>query len=1079
MAVPMIEISDDDDVPVIMESQSTSAKAQGKRKIDTDPGEKVAWTDDSDDGQEPAKKQKTKRRLTAKSKAGNQGKKAVSTGARSASNNKSSRPSGSGLKSLVNDLDEYEQQDSLAKAAIPEYLRRRRRVFDEGRKTLEVAGLRLPPDYYDIYFSDDERMSKLEERPRFDQKSGIKPCRPYKDIELESSAGLVPASISQYLRDYQVAGVRFLHSKFVYQRGAILGDDMGLGKTVQVAAFLTAAFGKTGDERDSKRMRKIRRAGGDQWYPRVLIVCPGSLIQNWRIELKRWGWWHVDVYHGSSKEDVLNAAKAGRIEIMITTYATYKLQKDLVNDVAWDCVVADECHVMKDRKSETTKAMNEINALCRIGLTGTAIQNKYEELWTLLNWTNPGDFGTIAEWERLISRPLTVGQSHDATLNQLSLARSTAKRLVQNLLPEFFLRRMKTLIADQLPKKSDKVVFCPLTDIQTQAYQNFTESPIVQLLLSVGEPCECGSGLKAGWCCQKRLPDPDGGEGKVWQALVFPSIMTLQKIANHVTLLVPTTTDATEKQQSELKTLQTCVPGDWKELYQKRESILSLANPEFCGKWKVLRKLLRFWHDNGDKVLIFSHSVRLLRILQHLFHNTSYTVSYLDGSLGYEERQQAVDDFNSDPNQFVFLISTKAGGVGLNITSANKVVIFDPHWNPAYDLQAQDRAYRIGQVRDVDVFRLVSAGTIEEIVYARQVYKQQQANIGYNASSERRYFKGVQQDSNRKGEIFGLENLFSFRNDHIVLRDIVNKTNIAEAKAGVSLTEFDVEKVAKDEENELNFIKAEEEDEDGGMGQLAKLLTAENQEEFVGRQRAGKPRSDAISAILSSAGVEYTHENSEVIGSSKVEAQLSRRAEMVAQDENHNPEGDSALFVESQETGVTGAGYHFRFNPPVDVMKRQFCTMAKHFGFPNATDFALVVESWTQEQRRNCLDTFYKSREAQLLEKELAGLKKEHKLEAKEEETGSATGMITIKEDEEEDKIVLAELDDIKDAVKNEEDGQGGKNDIKPDDDIKDAIVPKIKSEATDIGGAALGTGQKKVITTIFLSDTEDDDDEL
>jgi SNF2 family DNA or RNA helicase len=122
--------------------------------------------------------------------------------------------------------------------------------------------------------------------------------------------------------------------------------------------------------------------------------------------------------------------------------------------------------------------------------------------------------------------------------------------------------------------------------------------------------------------------------------------------------------------------------------------------------------------------------------------------------------------------------------VGLNITSANKVVIFDPNWNPSYDLQAQDRAYRIGQLRDVEVYRLVSAGTVEEIVYARQIYKQQQANIGYNASTERRYFKGVQNAKDQKGEIFGLDNLLTFHGDDIVLRDIVNKTNVAEASEG-------------------------------------------------------------------------------------------------------------------------------------------------------------------------------------------------------------------------------------------------------------------------------------------------------
>ena len=145
-------------------------------------------------------------------------------------------------------------------------------------------------------------------------------------------------------------------------------------------AFLAAAYGKTGDERDAKRMRKMRRAG-TKWYPRVLIVCPGTLIENWKAELDRWGWWHVDVYHGPTKEAAIDAATTGRLEIMITTYATYRNSKSIINCIEWDCVIADECHQMKSRGSETTDAMNEVNALCRIGLTGTAIQNDYFELW--------------------------------------------------------------------------------------------------------------------------------------------------------------------------------------------------------------------------------------------------------------------------------------------------------------------------------------------------------------------------------------------------------------------------------------------------------------------------------------------------------------------------------------------------------------------------------------------------------------------------------------------------------------------------------------------------------------------------
>lgn len=335
--------------------------------------------------------------------------------------------------------------------------------------------------------------------------------------------------------------------------------------------------------------------------------------------------------------------------------------------------------------------MAEINALCRIGLTGTVIQNKYEELWTLLDWTNPGQFATKAEWTQTITKPLTVGQSHEATFAQLSLARQTAKKLVQNLLSRCFLRRMKILIADQLPK-TDKVVFCPLTDLQREAYQNFLSSAVLQLLRAVSDDCPHGN--KQGWCCHTRLPS-----GGTWQQIVFSSIIVLQKLANHLTLFVPLTTDLEAKHESELRTLRTCMPDTWRVLYEQRDQIRNLVNPEFCGKWKVLKKLLRFWRGSGDKVLVFSHSVRLLRILQHLLTNTSYNVSYLDGSLSYEQRQEVVDTFNSDPTQFVFLISTKAGGVGINITSANKVVIVDPHWNPAYDLQAQDHAYRIGQTR--------------------------------------------------------------------------------------------------------------------------------------------------------------------------------------------------------------------------------------------------------------------------------------------------------------------------------------------------------------------------------------------
>ncbi|EXJ83299.1 hypothetical protein A1O1_06918 [Capronia coronata CBS 617.96] len=969
------------------ESRSPAAAIHEPVQLDSDDELNYAWTGDE--------KSKT-RAAEAKKRAGKKARKIraiakemdAPSRARTGGTTTGVGRQGPRKRRKLKEYDESDPDEDLMEWTTPDYIQGRRKKFDERIKRLKAGGLLLPPNYNEVFFSDDDNPQHLKERPTFRQSAAV---REYKDIELPYSLGLIPAPLAQFLRDYQVKGVAFLHELFVYQKGGILGDDMGLGKTVQVIAFLTAAYGKTGDERDNKRMRKMRRAG--QTYPRTLIICPGTLMNNWKDEFERWGWWHVDLYHGnaSHRHEVFLEAQAGMLEVMITTYHTYRANKSEINMVQWDCVVADECHQIKDRRSDTTKAMVEVNALCRIGLTGTAIQNKYEELWTLLNWTNPGRFGPVSTWRTSICEPLKLGQSHDASNYQLARARKTAKMLVNNLLPQFFLRRTKALIKDQLPRKTDRVVFCPLTATQASAYQNFLESDIVEHIKNSSELCDCGSGKKAGWCCHMELED-----GSKWQSWVFPAIQVLQKIANHLAVLIPQGSDSSEKQAKDLDMLQIAMPEQWSEIYRTRDSIMHTGNPEYCGKWRVMKKLLTFWHDQGgNKVLIFSHSVRLLRMLQDLFISTQFNVKYLDGSMQYDDRYAAVREFNTDPTQFVFLISTRAGGVGLNITSANKVVVVDPNWNPSYDLQAQDRAYRIGQTRDVEVFRLVSQGTMEEIVYARQIYKQQQANIGYTATSERRYFHGVQDRKDQKGEIFGLQNLFAFQNENQVLRDIVNKTNIAESKAGVRVADLDLEGhdsgdeaepvVVKEEDTTLRPIKAEE---DAAISQLAAEIIGESRSRSKTSLAPGKTqvvkKHDPIQAILSSVGVSYTHENSEVIGSSKVEALLSKRAEEAADTDRRwgTQEQQSKVFQDESQTGLGTSGHggghvygngsdadgsttpnggiRYKYHPPQAVMKRQFCSMARWAGYgDDVVSFALVVENWTQAERRECLDRFY------------------------------------------------------------------------------------------------------------------------
>lgn len=834
----------------------------------------------------------------------------------------------------------------------------------------------LPPDFEGVDFTDDERMGDLREKPGFP--ADVLRPRPYEDVPICDGAAIIPAPIAQYLKPYQIEGADFLFEKYMHRKGCILGDDMGLGKTIQVIAFMTAAFGKTGDERDAKRMRKMRREG--EFYPKVLIICPGALMANWANELDRWGWWKIYKYHGNpaAKEEAIAAAENGRLEVMITTYTTYKNNEEAINNIGWDCAVADECHMFKERKSETSKAMNNLNAWCRIGLSGTAIQNKYEELWTLLNWTNPGALGPISQWKTSICVPLKVGQSHDATISQLSKARRIATKLAKHLLPKFFIRRTKALIAHQLPKKSDRVIFCPLTEKQAEAYNNFCDSELLHVIRDSSSACACGSGKKSGYCCYGEVD-----EFGPWKNHVFPVLHSLQKLSNHLGLLLPSGTADPEKHEKELQRLKLAVPNDWKRLYEQRDNLATFANAEFCGKWKVMKRLLDLWHKNGDKVLIFSHSTRLLKMLHKLFQFTAgYNLSYLDGSMGLDDRQNVVEEFNTDPSSFAFLISTKAGGVGLNITSANKVVVVDPNWNPAWDQQAQDRAYRIGQTRDVEVFRLISVGTVEEIVYARQIYKQQQANIGYNASVERRYFKGVQDQKDQKGEIFGLSNLFAPMKQNVVLRDIVNKTNVAESRAGYEIAGLDLE-ASQEDDDSLALLDVD--DPRAAMSQLAASIIDEpGAKRKVAKELAKK--QDPVQAILASAGVEYSHENAEVIGTSKIETKISSRAQKAGNDTNYINElafakGESQVDVPLDRSGIEmadddavdmedGLGkIRYKFHPPADVRKRQFCTMAKQFGYDDVTEFALVVEGWTQEQRRDCLEKFYLGRRAKLAEK--------------------------------------------------------------------------------------------------------------
>ncbi|XP_070821102.1 DNA excision repair protein ERCC-6-like 2 [Chaetodon trifascialis] len=583
-------------------------------------------------------------------------------------------------------------------------------------------------------------------------------CVPF---ELSDVHGhIVPYTINRYLRDYQREGIRFIYNNYIRSRGCILGDDMGLGKTVQVIGFLAAVLHKTGTWEDIKNNRPQflqSQMPSNQSKPHkvFLIVAPLSVLYNWKDELDTWGHFQCVVVHGLKKEEELARIKKGRIEIALTTYETLRLCLDQFNNTDWSAVVVDEAHKIKNPNSQITQAMKDLKCNVRIGLTGTILQNNLEELWCVMDWAIPGCLGSLGHFKNTFSLPIEQGHKHSATKRALATGRKSVRALVRKI-SHWFLRRTKALIKEQLPKKDDRVVYCSLTDFQQTVYQTVLDTEDVKLLLRSSEKCGCQSGRTRRGCCFKR-----NSEGVEMKELYFSYLAILRKVSNHVALL-QSTAGTSKKQEKYVGAICQKVFQKFPDFVQrcKDEAFQALSDPMYSGKMKVLQKLLKYYLQKRDKVLLFSLSTKLLDVLESYCMAEGLDYSRLDGNTKAKERVQIVKEFNSPSHTNICLVSTLAGGVGLNFVGANVVVLFDPTWNPASDLQAIDRAYRIGQCRDVTVLRLISLGTVEEVIYLRQVYKQQLQCSVMGKESARRYFEAVQGHGVHKGELFGIKNLF-------------------------------------------------------------------------------------------------------------------------------------------------------------------------------------------------------------------------------------------------------------------------------------------------------------------------------
>jgi SNF2 family DNA or RNA helicase len=436
-----------------------------------------------------------------------------------------------------------------------------------------------------------------------------------------------PDGFSGALRPYQERGLSWLHFLARLGLGGILADDMGLGKTAQTLSLLLA--------------ERVERTVAP-----TLLICPMSLISNWQKETARFApSLRTYVHHGAGRKREDDFAGA---DLVITTYGTALRDSVLLREVSWERVVCDEAQAIKNSGTRQSQAVRTIPARTRLALTGTPVENHLAELWSIMDFCNPGLLGPAKRFRRRFQEPIEVRQDADATA---ALKRATGP---------FVLRRLKTdkAIISDLPEKNEMKVWCTLTPEQATLYQAVVEDMLAVIADSEG--------------IQRR--------GNVLSAMT-----KLKQVCNHPAHLL--------KDGSRL--------------------------PGRSGKLARLEELTEEIVEDGDKALVFTQYAEFGALLQpYLAAHLDRPVLWLHGGLSKTARDELVERFQHDEEPMLFLLSLKAAGTGLNLTAANHVVHFDRWWNPAVEDQATDRAFRIGQSRNVQVRKFICTGTLEEKIDA-------------------------------------------------------------------------------------------------------------------------------------------------------------------------------------------------------------------------------------------------------------------------------------------------------------------------------------------------------------------------
>lgn len=467
------------------------------------------------------------------------------------------------------------------------------------------------------------------------------------------------------LKEYQVRGLEWLVSLYNNNLNGILADEMGLGKTIQTISLVTY-------------LMERKRINGP-----FLIIVPLSTLSNWILEFERWAPSVVKIpYKGSPqfRRQIQHQLKTSKFNVVLTTYEYVIKDKATLAKIKWKYMIIDEGHRMKNHHCKLTQVLNtHYIAPHRLLLTGTPLQNKLPELWALLNFLLPSIFKSCNTFEQWFNAPFaTTGEKVELNEEETVLI---IRRLHKVLRP-FLLRRLKKEVETQLPEKTEYVVKCDMSALQRVVYRHMQTKGVMLT---------------------------DGSEkdkkGKGGARALMNSIMQLRKICNHPFLF-----QNLEEAFADASTGGTCANGP--DLYRS------------SGKFELLDRILPKFRTSKHRVLLFCQMTSCMTVMEDYFTYRNYPYLRLDGTTKAEERGELLAQFNKkDSEYFLFLLSTRAGGLGLNLQTADTVIIFDSDWNPHQDLQAQDRAHRIGQKNEVRVLRLVTVNSVEERILAAAKYK--------------------------------------------------------------------------------------------------------------------------------------------------------------------------------------------------------------------------------------------------------------------------------------------------------------------------------------------------------------------